>query len=159
MIRVPVSNRSSDTFEDNERPTAKRDRPDAVDLANASNKTQELNPRELLGAAMLEKSAADAAAPSGLTSGTQRVPEEAKEGERATPDDAPKLSPFERATIEMQNADAPAAPAPEAELPVVVPRTPLFVVRHEGRLMFTPALVAVAVALALIAGFVASRVL
>jgi hypothetical protein len=154
MITLPVSNRSSDTFEENERPTAKRDRPDAVDLANASNKTQELNPRELLGAAMLEKSAADAVA--GLTSGTQRVPEETNGGERATPDDAPQLSPFERATIEAQSADAPVAPA---ELPVVLPRTPLFVVRHEGRLMFTPALVAIAVALAMIVGFFAARAL
>lgn len=58
-----VTRSSSDAFEENERPTARRERLDDVDLANAANKTQQLRPRDLLPPEMLD----------GATSGTQRV--------------------------------------------------------------------------------------
>ena len=47
--------RSSDAFDENESPTAKRDVLSDVDIANAANRTQKLNPRELLGDAAFER--------------------------------------------------------------------------------------------------------
>jgi hypothetical protein len=152
-IRRAVAGSSSDAFEDNERPTARRDRPEAIDLANSANKTQELNPRQLLGAERLDREATSETprAPAAVEPEPEPVETERAGGTAAT-ESTPSAEPTDEARVEPR-----AQPASLPPLPVVRPL--LSVTWHEGRVAITPTLLAIVLLLALIAGFVAARIL
>lgn len=147
-----VGRSSHSAFEDNERPTAKRDRPDAVDLANASNQTQKLNPRELLGDkldALPSSPPSRQAPPPGTSSGTRAV---------VTPDEIERFVGERRAQRpvaeeEQSHAHDVAKKEPPQEV-ASARRRARFVSVDEGRVLFTPAFLLLAVLVALSIGAV-----
>ncbi len=115
-------------------------------MANAANKTQELKPRELLGAEAFERAAASSRGPQGTTSGTQRVPSAAE---------------IERFKSEKNERSIETAASADCDPPGGVPPAgrARFVTLHDGRVFITPMLLAMAVLLALVVGFFVGRVL
>jgi hypothetical protein len=141
-----VARTSGDAFDENEVPTAKRENLSAVDLANAANRTQELRPRDLLGSALLDRESPAPVVPSGIASGTRPV---------VTPDDVQRFEQEDAGPVR------PRLPTPFDERssaePMLPSRRALFVTRHDGRVVVTPTLLFIAVALALVAGFLIAR--
>lgn len=127
---------SSPAFDEHESPTAKRAQLDAVDLANAANRTQELNPRQLLGDKLdrieeKERPSGTSDAPGGRTSGTQPVVS------------ADAVARFQhKFELPEDEADAIAAPKPGR-----------WIARVDGRVLVAPSLLVIAVVLSLAVGF------
>ena len=134
-----VARTSSPAFDEHESPTAKRAQLDAVDLANAANKTQEINPRALLGDRFdeIEREGTTSDAPRGRTSGTQPV---------VTAD---AVARFQR-KFELPDEAKTDHPAP-------APQRGRWTERLDGRLLVTPRLLMIAIVLSLVAGFFAGR--
>lgn len=133
-----VARTSSPAFDEHESPTAKRAHLDAVDLANAANKTQEINPRALLGDRFdeIERERTSSDVPGGRTSGTQPV---------VTAD---AVARYQRKFELPEDVSEGAPPAPHRAR---------FFTRLEGRVLVTPSLLAIAIVLSLVAGFFAGR--
>lgn len=134
---------SSPAFDEHESPTAKRAHLDAVDLANAANRTQELNPRQLLGDKLdrieeKERQSGTSDAPGGRTSGTQPVVS------------ADAVARHQR-KFELPEDDENEA---SAELS---PRRRPWIVRVDGRVLVAPSLLVIAVVLSLAVGFFAGH--
>jgi hypothetical protein len=146
-----VARTSSPAFEKDERPTAKRDRPDAVDLANTANRTQKLNPRELLGD-RLDGEPASSAPPPQKISGTRAA---------VTPEEIERFAVERRASSHANDQEPTAddvvvATGSASPLPLPIERPRLLAFR-DGRLVVSPWLVSFAIVLALLIGIVVGR--
>jgi len=158
-------------LDDDERPTAKREAVDPVDIANARNQTQALDRREIL-ASLGEPLPPYREGTSGTRAAVTSDAIERFAVERGNKPVAEEpAAMFERPTVEMHAFEAIEPPSVEAVAPSVElfcvdvdeeaeaasSPQPRFFTRHEGRLLLTPTALVVAVALALLVGLFVGR--